>query len=175
MASSICFRPGVSPGSLAAASGDRPGRRFGSLLALTDTALEVAPEPASIPIKDRPIDSIAASIVDTIVVVATALSPLATWVAGMATVRATNWLRFVRLVTGLWLLAMVGLAPTRSALRPGRHYGLRILVLGHRAPHTAPPGRMPPGISGKHRECQEERHTSDSPAAATGIFRAACL
>ena len=100
---------------------------------MAGTALYVVAELASIPIKDQPIDSIAAGIVGTTFGVATALSAIGFLMAGVATVRAGSWRgwrRFVPLVTGLWLVAMVGLATTKALAAGVGIYGLCILVLG---------------------------------------------
>ena len=118
-------RSGVTGASRAA--------RFGSLLALAGTALYVVAELASIPTKDQPIDSIAAGVVGTTFGVATGLSAIGFLVAGVATLRARSWRgwrRVVPLVTGLWLVAMIGLAATKALGAGVGIYGLCILVLG---------------------------------------------
>lgn len=112
-----------------------PGRsaRFGTGTALAGTAVLFAAELLSIPIADQRIDDTGAGLVGACFGVGTFLSAVGFIVAGVTTMRAARWdgwRRYTPLATGLWLMALVGLAMTPLLALGVGIYGLLVAALG---------------------------------------------
>jgi hypothetical protein len=112
-----------------------PGRsaRVGTVIALIGTAVLFVAELLSIPIADQRMDDTGAGLVGACFGLGTLLSAVGFIVAGVATVRAARWdgwRRFVPLVTGIWLAALVFLAATPALTVGVTLYGLFLTALG---------------------------------------------
>jgi hypothetical protein len=112
-----------------------PGRaaRIGTGTALVGTAVLLVAEVLSIPIADQRNDDTGAGLVGTCFGLGTFLSAVGFIVAGVATMRAARWdgwRRYVPLATGIWLMALVGLAMTPLLTIGVAVYGVLIAALG---------------------------------------------
>jgi hypothetical protein len=106
--------------------------RVGLAVAVAGTALLLVGELASIPIRTARTDDTGAVIVGSIFGVAVALSAIGFLLAGRATMRAglwEDWRRFTPLVTGLWMVVLVGVSFTKALPTGVGIYGLCLLVL----------------------------------------------
>ena len=112
-----------------------PGRsaRVGTVVALTGTAVLFAAQLLSIPIADQRLDDTGAGLVGACFGLGTVLSAIGFIVAGIATMRARRWdgwRRYVPLATGIWLVALNGLAVTPALATAVALYGLFLTALG---------------------------------------------
>jgi len=114
-------------------AGPGRGARVGTAAALTGTAVLVAAELLSIPVADQRIDDTGAGLVGACFGLGSLLSAIGFIAAGIATVRARRWdgwRRFVPLATGIWLIALVGLAVTPALAISVTLYGLFLTAFG---------------------------------------------
>lgn len=122
------------------ATGPSRAARRGVALAVAGTVLLIIAELASIPIRDAEMSDTGAAIVGATFGLGTLVSAIGLLIAGKATLDAGVWLgwrRFVPLLTGIWALALVGVAATAALPAGVGVYGLGLLAMGaalHRDP-----------------------------------------
>jgi hypothetical protein len=114
-------------------AGQRRTARAGLALAVAGAALLVACELASLPFRDQQLDATGPAIVGGLFGIATLLSAIGLLMAGKATLQAglwDGWRRFTPLITGVWSLILVGLAPTTALPIGVGVYGVCLFLLG---------------------------------------------
>lgn len=117
-------RSGIAGGSRAA--------RVGVTTAVTGTALLLAGELASIPIRDAALDDTAAGVVGGLFGLGTALSAVGLLLAGKATLSASlwdGWRRYTPLGAGIVTSALMVIAFTDALAGGVALYGLSLLVM----------------------------------------------
>lgn len=119
--------------SRAAVAGTGRAARVGPGLAVAGTAVLVVAELLSIPVAGQRVDDTGPGLVGACFGLGTLLSALGFLLAGVATLRArrwTGWRRLSPLVTGLWLVVMIGLVGTPLLAVAVTVYGVLLTVVG---------------------------------------------